>query len=66
MKESENEGDVDGGEVGDDASSLVRPTKAERRAKLKKSKKDAKKQAEALPQAEEVEQTQRSAVLVVL
>ncbi|KAI4302238.1 hypothetical protein MLD38_038012 [Melastoma candidum] len=64
LKESESKGDAnDVGEEGNGALSVVRLTKAERRAKLKKTKKDAKKQTEALPQAEQLEQNQRSAVL---
>ena len=44
--------------------SIVKLTKAERRAKLKKSKKEAKKQGKELSKTEDVEQTPQAAVLV--
>lgn len=67
-KESENapnEGDDVGADVhsGGDMS-LVKLTKPERRAKLKKSKKEAKKQTKELAKPEEVQQTPQAEVLV--
>ncbi|KAK8545849.1 hypothetical protein V6N13_067111 [Hibiscus sabdariffa] len=51
----ENEGDVD--------KSMVKMTKAERRAKLKKSKKEAKKLGKESTEAEEVQPTQQESAL---
>lgn len=57
------------GGVSDDKGadqSVVKLTKAERRAKLKKSKKEAKKQVkEVVPKTEDVEQLPRAEVLVL-
>lgn len=53
---TENEGDVD--------KSVVKLTKAERRAKLKKTKKEAKKMGKELAKTEEVQPTQQEAALV--
>lgn len=44
---------------------IVKLTKVERRAKLKKQKKEAKKQGKELDKAEEVQQTPQAAVLVL-
>ncbi|MBA0602829.1 hypothetical protein Gorai_002995 [Gossypium raimondii] len=52
---TENEGDVD--------KSVVKLTKAERRAKLKKTKKEAKKMGKELAKTEEVQPTQQEAAL---
>ncbi|XP_038996576.1 nucleolar complex protein 3 homolog isoform X2 [Hibiscus syriacus] len=52
---AENEGDVD--------KSMVKMTKAERRAKLKKSKKEAKKLGKESAKTEEVQPTQQEAAL---
>lgn len=56
--------DEDGG-VGKDGvdKSIIKLTKAERRAKLKKGKKDAKKQGKDLSQTEQVQQTPQAAIL---
>lgn len=58
--------DEDGG-VGKDGvdKSIIKLTKAERRAKLKKGKKDAKKQGKDLSQTEQVQQTPQAAILVL-
>ena len=57
------------GETGEDDNTedkgIIKLTKAERRAKLKKSKKDAKKQGKEVAKTE-VEQTPQAAVLVLL
>ncbi|TYH91943.1 hypothetical protein ES332_A13G148600v1 [Gossypium tomentosum] len=52
---TENEGDID--------KSVVKLTKAERRAKLKKTKKEAKKMGKELAKTEEVQPTQQEAAL---
>ncbi|XP_021288622.1 nucleolar complex protein 3 homolog isoform X2 [Herrania umbratica] len=50
-------------EEGNEDKSIVKLTKAERRAKLKRSKKEAKKQGKELAKTEEVQPTQQEAVL---
>lgn len=66
-KDSENaadkyEADGEDGNEGVDKS-IVKLTKAERRAKLKKSKKEAKKQGKELDKTEDVQQTPQAAAL---
>ncbi|XVF79546.1 hypothetical protein PTKIN_Ptkin14bG0231800 [Pterospermum kingtungense] len=50
-------------EEGNEDKSMVKLTKAERRAKLKKSKKEAKKQGKELAKTEEMQPTQQEAAL---
>ncbi|GKV29310.1 hypothetical protein SLEP1_g38247 [Rubroshorea leprosula] len=60
-KEAENDEKDD--DVGSADKSIIKLTKAERRAKLKKIKKEAKKQGKELAKPEEVQQTKQEAVL---
>lgn len=55
--------DDDDNEANGDNKGLLKPTKAEKHAKLKKMRKEAKKLAKEAPKEEEVEQTPQAAVL---